>query len=306
MADEEIAQNSPNEEKAPENIEEIVEIEDETANNAVEIPEHHSGPILPPPRPFYMKLIFSFLILSLLIWGGIAMCSSPKEPMKKNYAIALDPSWYPLPIPQKNMTAFVETLLKEFASKNKLRISLIPTTREKLLVDFSRGKYDGIISMLRPTPTITGGYPYVFSAPIYRLGPVLVVNKKSPYNSLLEMSKKVVGLVGDARFETNIDAYPEIIFTGYDNFAMAFADLNNKKVDALIVDSLQAKNFSHGLYQGKFRIANVSLSEEGILLIMHKNSENAHFLELFNAYLAELRKDDSYANLLKAWQVISE
>jgi ABC-type amino acid transport substrate-binding protein len=87
---------------------------------------------------------------------------------------------------------------------------------------------------------------------------------------------------------------------------MAFADLNNKKVDALIVDSLQAKNFSHGLYQGKFRIANVSLSEEGILLIMHKNSENAHFLELFNAYLAELRKDDSYANLLKAWQVISE
>lgn len=257
-------------------------------------------------RPLYVKIILSFIGIFLLLWAFVSTCSSPPAILQKNYTIALDPSWYPLQtqIKQRNMTAFCESLLKEIIKGTKIQINITQVPSDRLFSGLNADKYDGVISLLLPIPSITEGYSYFFSSPIYRIGPVLVVNTSDPALLLEQMNGKLVALVGEARMSTDIDHYPTVIFTGYDDIAQAFADLNNRKIDGLITDSSQAKNFISGLYQ--FKVADFLDDNEGIRLILRENKGNEFFLHFFNKKLEELRADGTYSNLLEMWKIPPE
>lgn len=204
------------------------------------------------------------------------------------------------------MTAFCETILKEISKRLDVHIDVIYMATGRLFFDFEREKYDGIVSMLLPQFTRVGGGSYVISTPLYRLGPVLIVNKKNTFKNLSEMAGKIVALVGDARVEINIEEYPGIIFTGYGNISQAFADLNNQKIDGVIVDSIQGKNYAHGLYSNKFIISDFTLTHQGIMLILHKTKETEYFIEQFNQQMKQLRESGQYAKLLADWHIIDE
>lgn len=260
-------------------------------------------------RPLYMKVILSTLAFILFIWGAVSTCSSPHEMVKPRYSIALDPTWGALQLGNRenSMTAFIETILYDIAAKLDMRIVIYHASTDILFQEFEKGKYEGIVSMLLPPTTHAGiSQPIVTSDPLYRLGPVLVVNSKSPSKTLESMSGKVVGLVGESRVDIKINQFPNVIFSGYYNASNAFADLNNHKIDGLIVDSLVAKNFVYGLYSDKLEIANFSLTNEGILLILHKSKNAEMVIEKFNKELKQLRENGTYASLLKTWHVQEE
>lgn len=261
-------------------------------------------------RPLYMKMILSTLTLILVVWGVISTCSSPSEMSKHRYLIGLDPTWGPLELGNREnrLTAFCETILYDIAKKLDMRIAIHHTTStEQLFNEFEKGNYEGIVSMMLPPAPRHGIAPlYITSNPLYRLGPVLIIDKESSFNTLQEMSGRVVALVGDARVDVNIGQYPNVIFSGYSNVSNAFADLNNHKIDGLITDSLLAKNFVHGLYADKLRIADFSLTNEGIVLILHKTNSTQKFIEQFNQELKRLRDDGTFAALLKTWNVQEE
>lgn len=260
-------------------------------------------------RPFYMKVILSTLALIFLIWGGISMCSSPPAMIQPRYTIGLDPTWGPLQLGNRenNMTAFTETILHDIAAKMNFRIAIHHTSTDVLFHEFDRGTVEGIVSMmLPPIPRLGKAPPIITSDPIYRLGPVLVVGVKSPFKTLELMKGRVVGLVGDNRVDINISQHPNVIFSGYNSPITAFADLNNRKIDGLIVDSLIAKNFVHGLYAGKLEIAPFNLTREGIVLILHKTATTEKLITQFNQELKKLREDGTYMTLLKTWQVQEE
>lgn len=255
----------------------------------------------------YVKIIIASLALITLIWIGLSTCSGPKMMLKKRYTIGMDPSWHPLSLQsrEKNMTAFIESLLKRISKNLNVRIDVQKTSASSLFHDFENGKYDGITSAMLP-PSIHTGAQFVISEPLYRFGPILVVNAKKPYASLDQMDGKIVGLVGDARYDIPIAKYSDVIFSGYSNPATAFAALDNQRVDGVIVNSLEAKNFVQGLYAGKFIIADIPLTNEGILLILHKKQDSENFIELFDQELKRLRENGSYADLLQLWHVDQE
>jgi polar amino acid transport system substrate-binding protein len=264
-------------------------------------------------RPTYVRVILATVSLLLLLWAGMTMCSSPARLANNRYQVGLDPTWYPLQLRtrEKNMTAFCETLLKELSGKLGVHIDIVYTATSKLFTDFDRGKLDGVLSSMLPAALEEENF--ITSQPLYRLGPVLVVNAKTPFKSLSEMNGKIVGLVGDARVDVNIDIYPELIFSGYNNISQAFADLSNRRIDGVIVDSLLAKSYAHvaksyahGLYADKFIISDFLLTNEGILLILHKTKDSERFIEKFDQELKHLREDGAYANFIKAWHVNEE
>lgn len=260
-------------------------------------------------RPAYMKVILSTLALIFLVWAIMSMCSSPPKIGKPRYTIGLDPTWGPLQLGSRenNMTAFCETILYDIAAKMDLRIAIHHAGPEVLFYDFEKGTFEGIVSMmLPPMPRSGKASPIVISEPIYRLGPVLVVNAKSSFKNLESMNGRVVGLVGDNRVDINIRQFPNVIFSGYNSSTSAFADLNNRKIDGLIVDSLIAKNFVHGLYSGKLEIAPAVLTREGIVLILHKTATTEKLIAQFNQELDKLRQNGTYTTLLKTWQVQEE
>lgn len=259
-------------------------------------------------RPLYVKIILSFIGIFILLWIIISNCSSPPPILQKRYTIAIDPSWYPLQsqIKQRNMTAFCESLLREIIKDTEIHIDIIQSPPDRLFADLKSEKCDGVISLLLPTPSISGGYSFLFSSPIYRIGSVLVTHATEPVVPLEQMYGSLIGLVGDARMSTDIDRYPAVIFTGYDDIAKAFADLNNYKIDGLITDSIHAKDFVSGLYVNKLHVAYFLKEGEGIRLILRDNKLAEFFLHFFDKRLAELREDGTYANLLEMWKIPPE
>jgi polar amino acid transport system substrate-binding protein len=299
--------------------EENIEVSPDKAQNA-DLPEQDAETPAEPSdnfkdrlsaliRPLYMKVILSTLALILLVWGALSMCSSPPAIIKPRYTIGLDPSWGPLQLGNReyNMTAFSETILYDIAAKMDLHIAIHHSNMDVLFHEFQRGTYQGIVSMmLPPSPRSGKSHPIVISDPIYRLGPVLVINARSPFKDLESMNGRVVGLVGDNRVDINISQFPNVIFSGYNSPTTAFTDLNNRKIDGLIVNSLIAKNFVHGLYAGKLEIAPAVLTREGIVLILHKTPTTENLIAQFNQELKKLRENGTYATLLKTWRVQEE
>ncbi|MBA3602091.1 MAG: transporter substrate-binding domain-containing protein [Parachlamydiaceae bacterium] len=258
--------------------------------------------------PIYIKIILSLISIFLLGWFALSLCSSPNQKLAKmNYVIAIDPTWYPLDLKSKerNMTAFSEILLKEIGRMGDIKIHIRQLSRNRLFPEFEKKNVDGVLSVLLP-PLFAHERPYIVSAPFYRLGLVLVVGAKNTVESLAEMKDKVVGLVGNARTELNINLYPDVYFFGYREASQAIVDLSNKKIDGVIMDSLAAKSYSQGFYAGKISIVKTPLSSEGISLILHNTEDSKKFLSLFDSKLEELRSNGEFARLLSVWQLSEE
>lgn len=295
-----------NQEKTSEqNSEEPALQSEEPAPQADSLKEKFSAFI----RPLYMKVILSTLTLIFLVWGLISTCSSNPEMLKPRYIIGLDPTWGPLQLGSRenNMTVFCETILYDIAKKMNFRIVIHHSSTAFMFHEFEKGTYEGIVSMiLPPIPHMGKATPIITSNPIYRLGPVLVVGANTPFKTLSSMNGKIVGLVGENRVDINISQYPNVIFSGYSNPSKAFADLNNHKIDGVIVDSLIAKNFIHGLYADKLEITDFSLTNEGIVLILHRTKGTEKLIEQFNQELKILRENGTFTTLLKTWNVQEE
>ncbi len=258
--------------------------------------------------PLYMKIILSLISIFLLGWFAFSLCSSPHQKLAKvHYVIGIDPTWYPLDLKSKerNMTAFAEILLKEIGRMEDIKISIRQLSTNRLFPEFEKKHVDGVISVLLP-PLFANESPYIVSAPFYRLGLVLVVGAKKPVESLNEMKDRVVGLVGNARTELNINLYPDVNFSGYSEASQAIVDLSNKRIDGVIMDSLDAKSYSQGFYAGKISIVKTPLSIEGISLILHNTEDSKKFLSLFDSKLEELRSNGEFARMLNVWQLSEE
>ena len=258
--------------------------------------------------PLYMKILLSVASIFMLGWIGLTLCSSPDIKLAKvHYVIGIDPTWYPLDLKsrERNMTAFAEILLKEIGRMADIKIDIRQLSTNRLFPEFEKDHVDGVLSALLP-PLFATKSPYIVSTPFYRLGLVLVVSAKNPVESLSEMKDKVVGLVGNARTELNINLYPDVNFSGYSKASQAIVDLSNRRIDGVIMDSLAAKSYSQGFYAGKILIVKTPLSSEGISLILHNTEGSQNFLSLFNAKLEELRNSSEFSRLLNVWQLSEE
>lgn len=306
-SDQDSPPNLGEESSEPKSEDEQRELEQFEPSDKVEQPKSFLDKLRAFVAPLYMKVILSTLAVLLLSWLGLSKCSSPVQTIKRHYIIGLDPSWYPLELrsKEKNMTAFVEMLLQEFARSENLKIDFQQLPTSRLFVEFERNHLEGVVSVLLP-PLTANVEPYILSDPIFRLGLVLIVNVKRPIEDLKEMKGRTVGMVGNARTTLNIDLYPDVNFSGYNEATQAIVDLNNKKIDGVIMDSLLAKSFTQGFYAGRFYVSKTPLSREGITLIMHETENGKNFINLFNQKLTELRADGSYSRLLNVWQLPEE
>ncbi len=258
--------------------------------------------------PLYRKIILSAASIFMLGWIGLTLCSSPNIKLAKvHYVIGIDPTWYPLDLKSKerNMTAFAEMLLKEIGRMAEIKIDVRQFPTNRLFPEFEKDHVDGVLSALLP-PLFASKTPYIVSTPFYRLGLVLVVSAKTLVESLSEMKDKVIGLVGNARTELNINLYPDVNFSGYSEASHAIVDLSNRRIDGVIMDSLAAKSYSQGFYAGKITIVKTPLSSGGISLILQNTEDSQKFLSLFDAKLEELRSNGEFSRLLNVWQLSEE
>ncbi len=252
-------------------------------------------------QPLFVKILASLLLLSSLLWFATPKCSSPTP--EKTYLIALNSNWYPLQLATKerDMTTFCKVLFNLIAAKQGLHLRIMETKLELFRL-LDSNACDGVISILSP-PELTSKR-YISSDAIYQLGIVLVVKKDSYLTSSQNIGDSHIGIIGSAQILLQIAHLQSAIFTSYENSSRALNDLDNRNIDGVIIDTLQASTFLHGLYAGKFKILSPPLVKEGIELYLHQNKESEPFLKLFNEGLRDLRKSGTYHELIEQWGLI--
>lgn len=249
----------------------------------------------------------SFYFLAMLMVFGIVFksCSNQSSTKSPQFSIARDSSWYQVNLmgKDKNMTAFSDDLLVTIAKENRFRVKVIGNSPEALLSGIINREYDGILSSINPTPINQNSL--IFSEPYFLLGPVLVVRFDSNFNSLEDMNGKMIGIESGSSQISVIQKYPSILLTPYKTLLDALSALDDDRIDAVIVDALPAYIYTRTFYPNRLKVATKPLNQDGLRLIMAKNSANEKFVELFNERLKEMEESDTYDFLIKKWGLVN-
>lgn len=253
---------------------------------------------------FFRSPMGRYLLIGLAIfvvgWGVLRGCSNNSSFAHPRYSIAVDRSWYPLALYGKetNLLAFTDDLLEAIAEESGLRFNLIEVGTPNLIPDLDNGTYDAIISSMAPTALNVARYQ--FSDPVYLIGPVLVARIGSDVKSLAELTNSYIGIPRGASLAFDIP-FPKAKIIPYDNMTIALGDLEDNKIDALIMDSMQAYLQIQGIYSGKLKIVTKPLTTEGLRLVSLNNIRTKGLLDIFNKSLLALRENGQYEELLNQW-----
>lgn len=248
-------------------------------------------------RVQYALLIFLAVIL---VWFFLRACSAVDEVTHPRYTVAVDRSWYPLALYGKetNLLAVMDELLDAISEESGIRFTLLEVRTPNLIRDLDSGIYNAMISPMPPTHL--NMIRYRFSDPIFLLGPVLLVEEDSPIKSLAELNGRFVGI--KRGISLNLDVpFPAANIVPYDNMTIALGDLEDNRIDALIMDSLQANVQIQGFYTGKIKVVTSPMTQEGIRLVSLNSPDYDDLFDVFNKTLEKLKENGKYDQILNRW-----
>ncbi len=251
------------------------------------------------------RLLIGLVAVLLLLgfWKGCnRYFAAPLE--GKVFRIARDDNWYPVDMlgKERNMTGFTNDLLLSIARDQKLKFEIYGGASTQLFSNLDRGGYDAIIAVA--TPDAYTNQRYLFSDPIYPLGPVLVVRSSSPLSSIEDLAGKLVGF---QRSSTNLSWLPNsrAIYTPFENAISGLDSLEKGQLDGMILDLFLAHIYSLGLYRGRIRVATGPLTREGVCLITLHKPLGEELITTFDSGLEALIENGTYAQLLEKWGMVN-
>jgi ABC-type amino acid transport substrate-binding protein len=241
-----------------------------------------------------MRTASSFLILILLTLLSCGKSSNG------GCRVGVDQSWFPLDfgVRDNNVTAFSTELLTEIGKIEKIPFVKLTVNWNDLMEGLQKDKYEAILSSM--PPYIFNKALFDFSEIYLPLGPVLVVPMQSKIKSLNDLDGKEIAVISDSTSALILEKSQGVLIRFYDAIPKALNDILNGTVDGAVIDILSAVAFCRDLYQGKLIIVTGPLNDEGLRLIT-KRDRAPDLIKGFNAGLAKMKKDGSYANLLDKW-----
>lgn len=222
----------------------------------------------------------------------------------KVYTIGIDESWYPFQLYDKkqDITEFSEALLKAIEAKETFSFRLLPVTSEYLFSGFDNGEYDGILSSLSNFEENTD--KYIVSQPYYLLGPVLVVPASSEIKSIHDLNNKYIGMIKDSIPFSSLYKNGMInpITYDYSKYSDLIKDIMDQKIDGAILNTMTAYEITKsGLYSNQLKIVSKQLTQEGLYLMVKKDSDSSLLIKKFDEGLNTLKKEGVYKKLLLQW-----
>lgn len=252
-----------------------------------------------------MKTVFlSILCCLLLVSFGLFVKSCGKPPVKLLY-IARDTTWYPWKLmgKEKSLQAFTDDLIFLIADKEKYKVEIVNESTSNLMTGLDNQIYDVVIAPTLPTSSLKVWY--VFSDPIFLVGPVLIVREDSQVKTLDEMQNKVIGIQSGSQFLFDIDKYPSVILVPYDSMVFALESLEAGHIDGVVMENVPAYIYTTSFYKGKLKVITAPLTKEGLRLIAVLGTYGQKFLDDFNKDLKEAKEDGNYEKLLKKWDLFN-
>lgn len=245
------------------------------------------------------RIAFFLVALSLLVLSG---CGDGRA--KDVYTIARDTSWYPMRLmgKEKNLLGFADELLFEIGKSEKFGIQFVTASSNTLFTQLNDKKYDAILTSI-PLSSRQKEY-YEVSQPIYLTGPVLLVHVNSEVHDLDELENQVIGVELGASVVFDLEHYPDLIISPYENILFALENLSNGQIDGVIMGLVPASVYTNSFYRGKLKIATAPMTKQGIRLVTLRTPEGTTLVEEFNEGLESLRSETEYQSLLRKWGLV--
>lgn len=195
-----------------------------------------------------MKHFLLFLVMGLLISSLVlASCSSSPSPTTTKIIVATDATWPPFESVNeqtKDIEGMDIDIFKAIAANQNLNVEFKNVAWDPLLAGMAQGMYDAAISSI--TITEDRKKDMLFSDPYFAAGQLVVVRKNNTTITGKDTLKGSVAVQLGTTGDIEVQKIQGATAKPYDDIGLAFQDLMNGQVDAVVCDNPVAL-----LYVGK-------------------------------------------------------
>ena len=243
-----------------------------------------------------MKIKFYLILVSVLALGILVGCSQSDDAL----VVATDAAFPPFEFvdeTSKEIVGFDIDLMKAIAEKADLDIRFQNVAWDPLLAGMADCQYDMAISAITILPEREEQFG--FSDPYINAGQIIAVtidndSITSPDNLVGATIGAQIGTTGAMEAEDIADSTPKV----YDTYELAFLDLMNGQIDAVIADYPTAVAFVNQ-NSDQLKVVGEVFTDENYGIAFCKG--NDELISKVNTALAELQDEGYIEELVNKW-----
>jgi len=207
----------------------------------------------------FKRILTALLLVAVLF--GFAACAKKTSKI----VIATDATWPPMEMvdESKNIVGFDIDLMNAAAKAGGFEVEFKNTAWDGIFAGLEGGKYDAVMSSV--TITDERKQTMDFSVPYINAGQILVVKTEvSGVATLADLAGKTVAAQIGTTGAFEIDKVTDLMKKEYDEIGLAFADLANGRLDAVVCDTPVAAQYAlqNDEYKGKLKIVGEPFTDE--------------------------------------------
>ena len=245
-----------------------------------------------------MKRITLYILIGLILVTMLPGCAQKPEKIR----IATDATWPPFEHVNeqtKEIEGFDIDLIKAIAEKEGLEIEILNVAWDPLLAGVAQCQYDAAISSVSITPE--RAKEMLFSDPYFQVGQLVTVGID---NTDIKSKDDLAGKVAGAQIGTTgsfaIEDIDGATLKTYDDIGLAFQDLINGQIDAVVADNPLAYGYA-GKNPDKLKTVGDVFTSEDIGIAVCKNKPE--LLEQINSGLRAVMAEGLIEQLIDKWLV---
>ena len=236
----------------------------------------------------------------LLAFAASLFASCAPAPVKK-LVVAQDTTFPPMEYldDSKTLVGFDVDLMNAIAAEAKLDLEFKSVSWDGIFAGVQNGTYDIIASSV--TITDDRSKTMDFSTPYVNAGQILVVltdNNKD--TKLADFAGRNLGAQVNTTGSMEVDKIKTIKLKAYDDIALSFDDLINKRVDGVVIDTPVAATYvKNPKFAGKIKMVGEPMTSEFYGIVVKKG--NKELLDKINAGLAAITASGKLDELKAKW-----
>ena len=261
-------------------------------------------PFLSPFVLFFTRFRKGFIFFAFFFIALILACSLKTTP-KERYEIICPVEWNTINLfgQDKQVSGFLSDLLRHIAQEEGIDIQITYVAESDVSTLMERKEFDAFLSGL--VPSFFSEKTYYFSPPLFASGHLLIVSKNSSYQQLSDCINMQVGFVR-ASFHYVVSQLPATwrVYP-YETVYMALNDLLKKRINGVILESLNMKGVLSEFYPLALKPIFPPLSVHEIRLLSLQSSKGKTLIHHIENGLEVLQKKNAIQPLLHYWDLIS-
>jgi polar amino acid transport system substrate-binding protein len=235
-----------------------------------------------------------------VLLGSLVLTSCTKSTTA--YKVATDATWAPFESVNEQthqIEGFDIDLFNAVADAAGIKITFINVAFDPLLAGMAQRTYDAAISSI--TITADRQKQMLFSDPYFDAGQIItVLNSNNSINSKTDLAGKKVAVQLGTTGAIEVGNITGATVKPYDDIGLAFQDLLNGQVDAVVCDNPVALNYV-ATNSGKLKTAGPVFTNEQYGIAVAKGKDD--LLAKINQGLAKVKADGTIQTIAKKWNL---